>query len=119
MEAGRQYESQRQNVEEEMDMSDVEETKLVRPDSLNSEARKKFRVMPRSAWGTWMMLVPSTQIGEPGGKTSLGREMMVSGLLDRLSERSMKYLSHYFYQCPQNFINTCSCLQVHSTYPHF
>ena len=47
-------------------MSDEEEKKLVRPDSLISEARKKFRVMPRSAWGTWMLLVPSTQIRKTG-----------------------------------------------------
>lgn len=85
-------------------MSDEEEIKLARPDSLISEARKKFRVMPRSAWGTWMLLVPSTQIGETGGRTSLDREEMVSGLLDRLSERPMKYLSHYFYQCPNHRI---------------
>ena len=84
-------------------MSD-DEIKLVRPDSLNSEARKKFRGMPRSAWGTWMLLVPSTQIGDTGGRTSQDREEMVSGLLDRLSERSMKYLSHYFYQCPNHRI---------------
>lgn len=50
------------------------------------------------------MMVLFTQMEELGGRTSLGREEMVSGLLDRLSEGSVKSLSHYFYHCPNHSI---------------
>lgn len=39
------------------------------------------------------MMVLFTQMEELGGRTSLGREEMVSGLLDRLSEGSVKSLT--------------------------
>lgn len=52
------------------------------------------------------MMVLFTQMEELGGRTSLGREEMVSGLLDRLSEGSVKSLSLFLsLPQPQHFIN--------------